>query len=231
MCWPGECGSRSPPTRARSAGTSSWAEARALTARRSRHTTWRTSRERGSPDQTSTAIAAERAETDLSPTIGESPKPASRVGERRPAVRQMLPDWPGFLPPPPRSVHAVLPHTALRRSSPPAFGSLAPRPVGSRRDDGAVEADQPDLVGVVGQQPPSVPGAPLAALGDKASHPRVRVERDLVEGVSGVSVAEVPRPAAQEAVDVLHDVLDRFTQPAAVRELTDPTAGALHRLS
>jgi hypothetical protein len=31
------------------------------------------------------------------------------------------PDWPGFLPPPLRSVHAVLPHTAHRRSSPPAF--------------------------------------------------------------------------------------------------------------
>src|ERR1019366_2409550 len=29
-----------------------------------------------------------------------------------------------FLPPPPRSVHAVLPHTAHRRSSPPAFGYL-----------------------------------------------------------------------------------------------------------
>src|SRR5438128_10040583 len=27
-----------------------------------------------------------------------------------------------FLPPPPRTVHAVLPHTAHRRPSPPAFG-------------------------------------------------------------------------------------------------------------
>jgi len=33
------------------------------------------------------------------------------------------PDWLGFLPPPHRSVHAVLPHTAHRRSSPPAFSS------------------------------------------------------------------------------------------------------------
>ena len=31
-------------------------------------------------------------------------------------------DWPGFLPPPHRTVHAVLPHTAHRRPSPPAFG-------------------------------------------------------------------------------------------------------------
>src|SRR5215216_2129954 len=38
------------------------------------------------------------------------------------AVRLCEPDWPGFLPPPPRTVHAVLPHTAHRRPSPPAFG-------------------------------------------------------------------------------------------------------------
>ncbi|MGA2013166.1 MAG: transposase [Solirubrobacteraceae bacterium] len=34
------------------------------------------------------------------------------------------PDWSGFLPPPPRTVHAVLSHTAHRRSSPSAFSSL-----------------------------------------------------------------------------------------------------------
>src|SRR5258708_13275070 len=32
------------------------------------------------------------------------------------------PTGSGFLPPPPRSVHAFLPHTAHRRPSPPAFG-------------------------------------------------------------------------------------------------------------
>jgi hypothetical protein len=40
----------------------------------------------------------------------------SRVGERRPSRAACSPDWLGFLPPPPRSVRAVLPHTALRRS-------------------------------------------------------------------------------------------------------------------
>jgi hypothetical protein len=37
-------------------------------------------------------------------------------------VRLSEPDWSGFLPPPPRTVQAVLPHTAHRRLSPPAFG-------------------------------------------------------------------------------------------------------------
>ncbi len=37
-------------------------------------------------------------------------------------MRLCEPDWSGFLPPPPRTVHAVLPHTAHRRLSPAAFG-------------------------------------------------------------------------------------------------------------
>jgi hypothetical protein len=41
-------------------------------------------------------------------------------------VRLSEPDWSGFLPPPPRSVHAVLPHTAHQRPSPPAFGFSRP---------------------------------------------------------------------------------------------------------
>jgi len=44
------------------------------------------------------------------------------------------------------TVHAVLPHTALRRSSPPAFGFTSPRPVRTWRDDGSVEVDQPEAV-------------------------------------------------------------------------------------
>jgi hypothetical protein len=45
----------------------------------------------------------------------------SRYGRREAPGSHGLADWPGFLPPPHRTVHAVLPHTALRRSSPPAF--------------------------------------------------------------------------------------------------------------
>src|SRR6266498_6100067 len=36
--------------------------------------------------------------------------------------RAAVPTGSGFLPPPPRTVRAVLPHTAHRRPSPPAFG-------------------------------------------------------------------------------------------------------------
>ena len=43
-----------------------------------------------------------------------------RVGERR-LDRAAVADWSGFLPPPHRTVHAIFPHTALRRSSPSAF--------------------------------------------------------------------------------------------------------------
>ena len=57
------------------------------------------------------------------------------------------------------------------------------------------------------------------------------MEHDLVEGASGVSVAEVARPAAQEPVDVLHDRLDWQQQPAAVREFMEPLSGVLDRLS
>ena len=48
------------------------------------------------------------------------PASPSRVGGRRPR-RAAWPTGAGFLPPPPRTVHAVLSHTAHRRSSPPAF--------------------------------------------------------------------------------------------------------------
>src|SRR4051794_32516958 len=126
------------------------------------------------------------------------------------AARPCWLDWPGFLPPPPRSVHAVFSHTALRRSSPSAFGSRSPRPVWPRRDDGSVEADQSQPVRrAVDDSPPAVPVAALVALGDEAGQAYERVERDLVEGVSGVSVTEVARPATQEVIDVLHDFFDR----------------------
>jgi hypothetical protein len=54
---------------------------------------------------------------------------------------------------------------------------------------------------------------------------------DLVELSGGVSVTEVARPAAQEAVDIMHDLIDIHQQPAPVRELMDPVAGALHGLT
>ena len=47
----------------------------------------------------------------------------------------------------------------------------------------------------------------------KQREARERVSVDLVEVTGRVSVAEVARPAAQEPVEVLHDVFDREQQP------------------
>ena len=66
-----------------------------------------------------TELAALAADTGLTITVCHLPPGTSnRVGGwRGDAVRAFR-----FQPPPPRSVHAVLPHTAHRRRSPPAFG-------------------------------------------------------------------------------------------------------------
>ena len=46
-----------------------------------------------------------------------------------------------------QTVHAVLPHTAYRRSSPSAFGLPAPGLEGPGRDDGSIKDDQAQLAG------------------------------------------------------------------------------------
>jgi hypothetical protein len=46
------------------------------------------------------------------------------------------------------------------------------------------------------------------ALGHEDGEPVERVAGDLVELAGGVSEAEIARPAAQERVDLLRDVLD-----------------------
>jgi hypothetical protein len=67
-------------------------------------------------------------------------------------------------------------------------------------------------------------------LGDEEREPVGRVGSHQ-EGVAGrVSVTEVARPAAQEAVDALHDLFDWDQQPPAVGQLTDPLAGVPHGL-
>jgi hypothetical protein len=57
------------------------------------------------------------------------------------------------------------------------------------------------------------------------------VEGDLVEGLGRVSIAEVARPAAQEPVEVLDDVLDGEQQPFARGDLPDALPGVLHSLT
>jgi hypothetical protein len=114
---------------------------------------------RQTPGWTTCDSAARWPTSSLPPAIrhvlargtGTSKRPArtpevGRVGERRLAPRGLA-DWCRFPPAPHRSVHAVVPHTAHRRSSPSAFGSLTPRPVRPGRSDGSVQADQSVAVG------------------------------------------------------------------------------------
>jgi hypothetical protein len=66
--------------------------------------------------------------------------------------------------------------------------------------------------------------------GDHDRQPFQRILPDLAEVAGRVAVLEIPRPAAQEVVDVLHDPLHRQQQPGPVRELPDPVSGVLHGL-
>src|SRR5207302_1898332 len=84
-----------------------------------------------------------------------------------------------------------------------------PGPVGPGRDDGPVEADQAHLVGGhAGDDPPSPRPRSLMAVGHVDREPVDRVVSGLLEVAGGVSVTEIARPAAQEPVEVLHDLLD-----------------------
>src|SRR6266536_6588415 len=81
--------------------------------------------------------------------------PATRMRALR---RSSPPQWGGsgtgavsagsgpFPVPARQTVHAVLPHTAYRRSSPSAFGLPAPGPEGPGRDDGPIKDDQAQMV-------------------------------------------------------------------------------------
>src|SRR5512132_4740573 len=137
-----------------------------------------------------------------------------------------------------RSVSSALPSN--RACGSPAHGSptsftagirlLPPGPVRPWRNDGPVEADQAhELWGGVHHHPPAVPARSLVPLGHKQRQPSDRIAPDLVELAGGVPVAEVAHPAAQEPIDLLHDLLDRPPQPLPRRERTDTIAGVLHR--
>src|ERR687897_1224671 len=69
------------------------------------------------------------------------------------------------------------------------------------------------------------------ALGDKQRDPQHGVLADLVELTGRVAVAERPDPAAQEGVDLLHDLLDRRSQPGPHRQEADAVTGVLRRLA
>src|SRR4051812_40366621 len=115
----------------------------------------------------------------------------------------------------------------LRRHS----ASQAPRPVGAWRDDGSVEADQSVAVRTGVEDLPAVPPGALMAVCDQQRQATIRMRDDLVELDGRVAIAEVARPATQEPVEVLHDLLDRPAQTTPRGELSHTLAGALHRLS
>jgi len=134
-----------------------------------------------------------------------------------------------FSAPPRGTVHAVLPHTAHRRSSPSAFGCGPPVPEGPGGDDGPEEAGETKTVTGSQEQGESEPAVPFAALGHEQGQPFHRMVVHLREHPGRVPVTEVPDPAAQEQVHLPHDAFNRHQQPGPDRELTEPVTGVLHR--
>jgi hypothetical protein len=67
------------------------------------------------------------------------------------------------------------------------------------------------------------------AVGHKHHEAVDRLVLEPVEMTGRVPVTEVARPAAQVAVEILHDLLDRQQQPLMRRQFTDAITGMLHR--
>jgi hypothetical protein len=77
----------------------------------------------------------------------------------------------------------------------------------------------------------SHPGGYAVAYPLRRTMPAGRVSPHQGEVAGRVPIAEVARPAAQEAVHVPHDLLHRNQQPPTIGQLTHPIAGVLHRLA
>src|SRR4051812_3413803 len=116
-----------------------------------------------------------------------------RVGTRLAEPRGMRRLSPGYLPPPHRTVHAVLPHTALRHRSPAGI-----RERGFHRSGQAVDAEPGRPLVVEAGDPVSALESVLGAGEDREAFVDVGV--DLGELPRGVAVAEVVAPPAQDAV-------------------------------
>src|SRR3954470_2376970 len=82
------------------------------------------------------------------------------------------------------------------------LASRAPRPIGTRRDDGSVEVNQSIAVRPGVQNLPAIPPGALMAVYDQQRQAAIRMVDDLVELDRRVAVAEVARPATQERVEV-----------------------------
>ena len=106
----------------------------------------------------------------------------------------------------------------------------SPELVGTRRDDGSAEIDQPGP-GIGRHRATTRTVDHADAVGDEDRQPIDRVACDRVEGFDGVSVAEVARPAGAEPIEVSDDVLDGEQQPFARGDLTKFLAGGPHGLA
>ena len=145
-----------------------------------------------------------------------------------------LQPWPVLLPfpaPARQTVHAVLPHTAYRRSSPAAFDFPGPKRPG--RDDDSIKADQAQMV-LRSQHlghPPSPSSAAFAPFGQPQRKPGQGIVPDLAEYQCGVAETEIPRPSAEEQVEFLHDPLDRHQQTGSGGDRPNPIPSVLNCLT
>jgi hypothetical protein len=130
---------------------------------------------------------------------------------------------------------------SIRACGSPAHGSPTfftggvrldpPGLVGPGCDDDAIEGDQAEIVGRSVELIEAPSPAALVPLGHEQGQPHQRILSDLAEGVGGVPVPEIARPAAQEQVDVSHDFFDRCGQPGPHGHKPDAVSGVLHRLA
>jgi hypothetical protein len=130
-----------------------------------------------------------------------------------------------------QTVHAVLPHTAYRRSSPAAFDFPGPQRPG--RDDDPIETDRAQVIRGqqhLGHAPTPRPSA-VAPFRQPQRQPTQSEVPDLAEQQSRVPVAEIPRPTAEEQVELPHDLLDRHQQPGPGGDRPDPIPGVPDRLA
>src|SRR6478609_8374300 len=90
-----------------------------------------------------------------------------------------------------RTVHAVLPHTAHRRRSPPGIRCHPPGPERPGCSNNSVKADQPEVIRWLEEHHRTTEGTgPLVPFADHQHQAHPHISLDLVEVPCGVAVAE-----------------------------------------
>src|SRR3954447_10759629 len=129
---------------------------------------------------------------------------------------------PGCLPPPHRTVRAVLPHTAHRHRSPAGI-----RKRGSHRPVQAIDAELVRPLVIEAGDPVAALESVLGAGEEREAFVDVAV--DLGELPAGVAVAEVIAPTTQHAVEILDRPLQRQPRVAAIRAVANLASDGGHR--